>query len=520
MCQCCEQLSDAKARSEEEVARLNEENARLRHRIALLEKALFGPHSERLVGDSPEHPGQQVFQELLSELQDLNAQLDELPEPPKPAPKSPRRKRSPRNLEELVADADLPREIVEVEPPGEERVDPETGAPLRRIEGHRTVRLAYTPGSYRLIEYHYPKYVNPARPLAGVVQAPARNSAVLGGSYDESFMAKVVCDKCVMHLPLYRQEEQMRHLKINVSRQTLSRLYIQAAQVLLPLWLLMKEKIIRGDVIFTDDTPVELLERGKGRTVKGRMWVYVGGGTGPPYRLFEFTVDRSKERPKTFLAGFSGYIHADAYQGYDDLFEQDGIVECACWMHVRRKYIEAVDAPADLRGEVLRAIRHLYMYERFVRTAGGELTEQERSDLVLWVRGEKTAPLIDRLFERTRNALRDREILPGSDFEKAVAYMHNLGDALKTFTTDPRLHPDNGESERAIRPLAIGRKNWLFAGCKEGGDATGILLSLTQTCRHLGVDPFQYIQDVLRRISDHPAHRLDELLPDRWHPGS
>lgn len=497
------------------LAEKDAEIQRLKLRIALLEKALFGPQSERLCGDSPEHPGQQVFEELLKELDELNGQLyeSETPEPPK-TEKPRRKKKKKRNLEELVADADLPKEIIEVEPPEAQRFDPQTGKPLKRIEGDRTVCLAYKPGEYFLKEYHYPRYVNPDRPLAGVVQAAAPDSAVLGGSYDESFMAKVVYDKCAKHLPLYRQTEELHGLGLDISRQTLSRIYMQSADVLSPLWQLMKERIIGAGIIFTDDTPVNMLEKGRGKTKTGRMWVYVGGGKSPPYRVFEFTADRSKKRPKNFLKKFKGYIHADAYKGYDDLFEQDGVHECACWMHVRRKFVEATDAPPVLRDEVLRMIRHLYMYERFIwKTGPPDMPFKERHELAMHIRQTKIAPLIDRLSERTKQALLKREVLPGSAFDKAIAYMHNLGDALKTFTENPYLKPDNGESERAIRPLAIGRKNWLFAGCKKGGDATGILLSLVQTCRAMGVEPFAYLEDVLRRISSHPASRLEELLP-------
>ena len=180
-------------------------------------------------------------------------------------------------------------------------------------------------------------------------------------------------------------------------------------------------------------------------------------------------------------------------------------------MHVRRKFFEAVDAPKDLREAVLRAIRHIFRYDKFARRhpSGGD-------ELVLAVRREKIAPLIDWLFARTSSALTGGEVLPASAFAGAIGYMHILGNALRTFLADARLRPDNGESERALRPLAIGRKNWLFAGSKGGGDATGILLSLVQTCRVMDIDPFVYIEDVLRRINGHPAARLDELLPGNW----
>jgi transposase len=317
-----------------------------------------------------------------------------------------------------------------------------------------------------------------------------------------------------MHLPLYRQEERLHNLGIEVSRQTLSRLYMKAAEVLLPVYLLMKEAILARKIIFTDDTPVRLQVPGNRKTVTGRMWVYIGGGNGPPFRVFEFTRDRCKKRPKEFLGDFKGYIHADAYKGYDDLFARDGVHECACWMHVRRKYVDARDAPVQLRDSVLRAIRHIFRYDRFARN------HPDNSDeLILAVRHEKIAPLIDWLFARTARALKEGEVLPGSAFAAAIGYMHGLDEALRTFLNHPQLMPDNGQSERAIRPLAIGRRNWLFAGSKRGGDATGVLLSIVQSCRAAGLDPFTYLQDVLRRINGHSANRIHELLPTKdWKP--
>ena len=179
-------------------------------------------------------------------------------------------------------------------------------------------------------------------------------------------------------------------------------------------------------------------------------------------------------------------------------------------MHVRRKYVEAEDAPGDLREAVLRTIRCMYRYERFAHRH-----PHSDEELILRVRQEKIAPLIDWLFARTSRALTDGEVLPKSAFAGAIGYMHNRGDALRTFLQNPQLMPDNGASERAIRPLAIGRRNWLFAGSKSGGEATAVLLSLIQSCRAVDIDPLVYLEDTLRRINGHPATRLDELLPSK-----
>lgn len=488
---------------EAELTEARAENERLRQRIKLLEKALFGPRSERLV-EAPENQG--TFSEMLAELEELSEQLDEVAEPPPPA-RPPRRRKKRRSLEELIPD-DLPTEEIVLDVPEEDRVCLETGEPLVQIGEERSIKLAYKPGSYYKKVYIRPKYASRRDPGQGVLCLPMPPAAIPGCQFDESFMAGLAVDKVGSHLPLYRQEERLRGVGIEISRQTLSRLYMQTAAVLLPLYELMKADILARGAIFTDDTPVRLLMKGKGKTATGRMWVYVGCGPGPPYRVFEFTVDRKKNRPREFLGAYRGYIHADAYKGYADLFEQDGVDECACWMHVRRKFVEAEDAPVELRREVLQMIRRLYRYERFGRG--------KDNNVLLTVRQEKIGPLIDRLFARCTRAVADGEVLPKSAFARAVGYLQGRGDALRTFLADARLRPDNGESERAVRPLAIGRKNWLFAGSKRGGDATGILLSLVQSCRVLDINPFDYLTDVLRRLPATPKAELATLLPQAW----
>ena len=504
-----------------ELAALQAENARLRDRIRLLEKALFGPRTERLINDPA---AQQVFAELLKEVEELNRQLQQSEDSLAKAaaadqPAAPARRRPRRSFDAIIPET-LPEEIIVVDLPEEEKISLITGEPLVQVGEERSRRLAVRPPQYYVKVYVTPRYADPADPSCGVASAPAPDFAIPGGNFDESFIADVVVNKTAMHLPLYRQAEQLRNQGIEVGRQTLSRLYIAAAELLLPLWLLMKEAVIARGVVFADDTPVPLLIKGTGKTVAGRMWVYVAGGAGPPYRLFEFTRDRSGTHPAAFLKGFQGFMHADAYAGFDKVFERDGVFECGCWMHVRRKFFEALDAPPERREDVLRAIRNIYRYEKFAAAPRQGQTPEDRDALILAVRRDKIAPLIDWLFARTTRALAEGEVLPASGFAKAIGYMHNLGDALRTFLGDPRLKPDNGESERALRPLAIGRKNWMFAGCKRGGDATGILLSMVQTCRAMDIDPRRYIEDVLRRINGHPANRLQELLPGNWNPAA
>lgn len=487
-------------------------------RIRLLEKALFGPRSERLV---PTDEDQAEFESLLAEIEDLSEKLDEEPAE-EPSPRTGRKKNKRRDLEELAPE-DLPVKEIVIEPPEEERICLETGEPMEKIGEERSRKLAYRPGEYFWMEYVRPKYAAKGHPEEGVAQAPMPAAALPGSRFDESFLASVVVDKCAYHMPLYRQEERMRCEGLQVSRQTLSRLYIDTAEALRPLYDATKAHLLDSDILFTDDTHVDLQEKGRGRTKTGRMWVYIRGGPGPPIRVFEFTPDRRKVHPKEFLGPWRGYLHADAYAGYADLFELDGMYECACWAHVRRKFFEAEDGPPEVRQAILHAIRRLFRYNRWSVRRAKLMAERDGDPeggrrLILDIRREKIAPLIDYIFDRCAQAVAHREVLPKSAFAKAIGYLQGRGDALRTFLGNADLHPDNGVSERAIRALAIGRKNWLFAGSLRGGEATSILLTLIQNCRALGIDPWTYLVDVLRRLPTWPKDRLEELLPHRWQP--
>lgn len=509
--------SKLEAATTEKVALLEEkeqEIARLKHRIRLLERALFGPRSERVVDDGS---GDQLeFGDLLSELLAAGTELEDVEKEKNPAKKSNRAESRRRTFDELTKDANLETQEILLDLDEEDKISLETGKPLVCIGEERTFKLVYIPGSYKKKVFIRPKYIDPADSLRGVITAPLPTSAFPGSHFDESFAANVVVEKCAYHIPLYRQEEKHRASGLQMHRQTLSKLYGRSAQVLLPLYLLMKELILQGDILFTDDTPVKMQKKGHGKTVTGRMWVYVGGGNSPPFRIFDFTPNRNAEHPKKFLLEgdikFNGYIHADAYKGYDDLFTREGIYECGCWMHVRRKLFEAEDGPPKLRRTLLAGIRLLYRYERQLRKEEASLAE------ILKLRQGKTAPLIDKLFEYARKARLSCEVLPSSQMAKAIDYMLNLGDALKTFTTQPQLKPDNGTSERALRPLAIGRKNWMFVGSEKGGAATAILTTVVQSCRDYNLPPLTYIEDVLRKIpaAKEDPEQLRALLPDKW----
>jgi transposase len=305
------------------------------HTIELLRKALFGPRSERIV-DTDERQG--VFDFIQDEVnkmdgsQETDTALENTDGKTSDALSKRRKKRS--SLQDLVPE-DLPREEVVIDLPENEKSSPD-GTALKHIGEERVEKLAYKSGFWFLKVFVYPKYADPNNALSGVKKAPAPDFAIPGGVFDESFLAWIAYDKCSMHLPLYRLEEAMRCAGIKISRQTLSCLYLKTAKILKPLYELMIKDILSRKIIFTDDTSVRMLMPGTGKTKKTYMWVYVGGGGGPPYRVFDFTLERTGDCPKRFLRDFKGYVHADAFNGYDLIFGSDDISECSCWMHVRR----------------------------------------------------------------------------------------------------------------------------------------------------------------------------------------
>jgi hypothetical protein len=266
--------------------------------------------------------------------------------------------------------------------------------------------------------------------------------------------------------------------------------------------------VLERDVIFTDDSIIPLQVKGNRRVKKARLWAYVGGGIGPPLVVYDFSHDRSKKRPLDFLDGYHGYVHADAYSGYDELFKREGIIEVGCWVHTRRYFDEAVSSRPEEATEIMARIAQIYKIE--AECSG--MTEAERCN----IRKQYSRPIIDAAFIRLEEL--KAVTLPSEPLRKAVDYALNQREALYRYLEDGRLKPDNNTAENAIRPLALGRKNWLFAGSDRGAKATALFLGLIQSCKACDLNPWEYFNDILRRIMNHPVSRLSELLPDQWKP--
>jgi hypothetical protein len=239
------------------------------------------------------------------------------------------------------------------------------------------------------------------------------------------------------------------------------------------------------------------------------MWIYVGGGGGdPPYRFFEFRLNRNHDHPLETLKGYKGVLHSDKYGAYEKLAGDGDITWCPCMAHVRRKFVEAEGGDPILRSRILRKIRYLFMLERVAWRRNPE----ER----LRIRREIEKPILVDLTTMVKERLLAGGLLPKSNFAKALNYYYSLAPHLSNYLENADARLDNNVAERGIRPLTIGRKNWLFVGSEDGGKASATILSLVQTCRNLDINPQEYLEDVLRRIMGHPARQIHQLLPDNW----
>lgn len=322
-------------------------------------------------------------------------------------------------------------------------------------------------------------------------------------------LAHVAVNKYADHLPLHRQEQMFSRQGVDLSRQTLCDWMRSCAELVRPLFDLMKQAVLSSKAVQTDDTPVAVLDPALPRTKTGRLWTYVGDKA-HPYTVYDYTPDRCRDGPDRFLREFSGYLQADAYSGYDRLYkdQQRQVTEVAYWAHTRRKFFDAQDSDIMRSMVMLAYIRLLYDVEREARDRRLEGLRR------LALRREKSVPVLAGIEAYLRRE--QPQVLPKSPIAEAIGYALGNWEALRRYTEDGDLEIDNNGAERSLRGVAVGRKNWLFFGSDQGGRTAAILTSLITTCKRLDIDPFAYLRDVFERISAHPASRLSELLPDLW----
>jgi transposase len=478
-------LSDAQAEIE-----------RLRLIVQKLQRSQFGRRAERLDDEQLQFG----FEDLEADLARAEAKL------PSSAEKTSGAK---ARVDRPSLPAHLPREDQRLDI--EHQACPCCGGALHLIGETVSEILDHVPARLRVIRIRRPRYG--CRACGTIHQAPAPERPIAKGLASPGLLAHVLVSKYCDHLPLYRQSQIFARHGVELDRSTLANWVGGAVWWLEPLQARLAEHVFAAPTLFADDTPIPVLDPGRGRTKTGRLWVYARDdrpwkGPDPPAAVYFYSPDRKAERPAFHLASFRGIIQVDGYPGFERLCTGGHIKLAACWAHARRKFYEVHQATGSpVAAEALRRIAELYAIEAHIR---GQ-TAQTRQG----ARRIKTLPLIDAMKIWLEAEL--NRVPPRSGLADAIRYALARWSALCHFLHDGRLEIDNNTVERAIRPIALGRKNHLFAGSDGGAVRWATVASLLATAKLNDVEPFAYLRDVLERLSDgHPMNRLDELLPWNW----
>jgi len=497
-------ISGELAAERAEKERVIEQNDRLRHIIRQLQRMQFGKRSETI------DPGQLTL--ALEELEQAVAGAEAEQEKRDPAAKAERVKRQSQGRGSLPAH--LPRIEVVVEP--EDMACPSCGGAMHFIGEDRSGRLDVIPAQYQVIVTRRPKYA--CRACEGaVVQATAPSRLIEGGLPTEQLVADVVVRKYADHCPLYRQAQILERQGIEIDRATLAFWVGYASAELKPLWRRIREMLLGSARLFVDETRAPVLDPGRGRTKNGYFWTLARddrpwGGQEPPAVLYSYAPGRGAEHAVTLLQGFTGVLQTDgyaAYQGLTNLRRDGGRVTLAhCWAHVRRKFYDiAQGSPSPIAAEALRRIAALYEIEAEIRGLSAEARRAVRQDCAKSVVEALKAWFIERLAE-----VSGKSVIAG-----AIRYALGLWDGLIRFLDDGRIEIDSNIVERSMRPIALNRKNALFAGSDEGGENWALLASLIETCKLNRVNPQAWLTDVLTKlVNNWPNSRLDELMPWAW----
>jgi transposase len=473
------------------------QNERLRQIIKELQRHRFGRRAETLPEDQMLLGLEDVEQAAASE--EVAA---EAADPAERANRTTKRQMNKGSLPKHLPRVEMVVDIVD-------RTCPCCGKPLHRIGEDIGERLDIVPAQFRVLVVRRPKYGCRACENV-VVQAPAPARLIEGGLPTEATVAQVLVAKYADHLPLYRQAQIYARQGIELDRSTLADWVGRAAFLLRPIHERLLVALKSSAKLFADETTAPVLDPGRGRTKLGQLWAYARDdrpwrGTDPPGVAYVYAPDRKAERPISHLAGFKGILQVDGYGGYRVLAERGDVQLAFCWSHVRRRFYElAAAGPAPIASEALERIAGLYAVEKDIR---GRSADERRA-----MRQDRSRPIVDELepWLRAKLAL----ISQKTKLAEAIRYALSRWDGLSRFLDDGCIEIDSNVVERSIRPIALNRKNALFAGSDGGGEHWAVIASLIETCKLNGVEPQTYLTDVISKIvNGHPNSRIDELLP-------
>jgi transposase len=476
--------------------------AKLLAEIARLKRWRFGRSAERI--DAALVQLQLLLGDLHAPAASEGSAAQALPIEESTQSSSPQRawrlRRVPRALP-----AHLPRETI-VHAPANCSC-PDCGAAMRKLGEDISEMLDFVPGYFKVLRHVRPKFS--CGHCARVIQLPAPSRPIERGLPAPGLLAQVIVAKYGDHCPLYRQQAIYRRCGVDLDRATLAEWVGGAARLLEPLVASIGRYVRSAEKLHADDTPVPVLDPGRGKTKTGRLWTYVrddrpAASRDPAAVWYRYSPDRKGEHPQAHLRSFRGILQADAYSGFAPLYESEQILEASCWAHTRRKFYDLYVADrSPIATEAIQRIGALYAIEREIR---GMIPSKRAM-----VRQERAGPLLDQLHQWLSATL--HRVSAKSELAGAIRYALVRWTALTRYRDDGRIEIDNNSAERSIRPLVLGRRNYMFAGSDVGGERAALIYSLIGTALLNAMDPYLYVRHVLERIAEHPINRIDELLP-------
>jgi transposase len=427
--------------------------------------------------------------------------------------------------------AHLPRVEVSHDLTDEQKKCPCCGEARNCIGSEASEQLEFVAASFKVLRHVRQKYACKtcgegcahcdSSPHIEIATKPAQ--PIEKGLPGPGLLAHVIVSKMQDHLPLYRLEQAFDRIGMDIARSTMCAWMMSCGTLVGPLVDLMIRRVKQGKVIHTDDTRVPVQdEQVKGKCKSGRIWCFLGDQSNP-YDVFRYTPDRTRAGPQNFLADYEGHLQADAYGGYDGIYTRGdgGVIEVACMAHARRKFFDAKESDGKRSAQMLRFVQRLYAIEDRIKLrierrlkTYPELTMDQRHEIARQARQARSVPILNRMKEWL--VTEQKLVLPRSPIAAAITYMLNQWAALCAYTTAGFLNIDNNAAERALKRVAIGRKNWLFAGNDAAGESHANLYTLLSSAQRRGLDPQKYLTSVLAKIGQTPLSELGQFLPDQW----